>query len=323
MSKKNKIIVIAVVALVVVGLIALAFLFNSNSKAPELTPEQAEEEFSYLMDEAENRAFDITENANALNEQGLVPQSFMDKVKTINDRTTYLRNRFNDDSLTVDELNTRMNELISLIDECEEELTEYTGTGLDLKTFASELLNNGNSLKNFVDKALASKTIDNSRVAEFNDRLSRLEAIVNNSTASGVTKAELEKIKEFLGALASQVSATKEVIDNISNTVAGNSVSENKENKEPVKSEMPTDIAKLINDFNNLQNEASKKVENGTITQEEYMDLLSKGIQIASIKEKFEKNGLSDALLKEANAIKPYLYTIAEKMNSTLKNEFK
>lgn len=99
-----------------------------------------------------------------------------------------------------------------------------------------------------------------------------------------------------------------------------------KNNSEEVTQEekykVPEDAKVFFDDYTNLQNEASRKVETGELKQERYFDLLEKGIQIAQMKEAYNKDGLSDELSKQIEEIKPYLYDIANEMNSELAEKF-
>ncbi|MGN1317978.1 MAG: hypothetical protein ACI4VF_03110 [Lachnospirales bacterium] len=109
--------------------------------------------------------------------------------------------------------------------------------------------------------------------------------------------------------------STKEA--NASQTTTSQTVTE--EEKIPV----PEKAQEFFNDYTNLMNEASRKVETGEVKEERYFDLLSKGIEIGQMKENYEKNGLSDELEKQIEEVKPYLYEFAEEIGSELKDKFK
>lgn len=88
------------------------------------------------------------------------------------------------------------------------------------------------------------------------------------------------------------------------------------------KYEVPEDAQTFFDDYINLQNEASRKVDTGELAQEKYFDLLEKGIQITQMKETYEADGMSDELTKQIAEIKPYLYDIANEMGSDLAAKF-
>lgn len=115
--------------------------------------------------------------------------------------------------------------------------------------------------------------------------------------------------------------------NNSSNTITAETTNtsqqgESEEVTQEEKHNVPEDAKLFFEDYTNLQNEASRKVETGELNQEKYFDLLEKGIQIAQMKETYETDGLSDELNKEIQEIKPYLYDIAKEMDSELAEKF-
>jgi len=64
-------------------------------------------------------------------------------------------------------------------------------------------------------------------------------------------------------------------------------------------------------------------VELGNFSEEQYMDFLQKGIEIAQLKDSYENNEDMDALNKGIADVKPYLYEVAGAINSELKDNFK
>ncbi len=112
-------------------------------------------------------------------------------------------------------------------------------------------------------------------------------------------------------------------VRNNSQNSKSNATAQNTTAVQEEKIPVPDEAAVFFTDYTNLQNEASRKVETGELDMEKYTDLLQKGIEIAQMKETFESNGATDELNKQINDIKPYLYQIAEEMNSDLKDKFK
>lgn len=215
-------------------------------------------------------------------------------------------------------------------------LTALAGCGKDDKLSESEtpvaeageiaeLIKLTAELKPYMEKGVAEGTIPQERIDELNDIVARMEQISANPE-NIIGTDEINEIRQTLAAMASQAAAPNEMIDSFlkgveppdeepqGETATGENITSNK---------LPTDVAKLITDFTNLQNEASRKVETGELEQEKYMDLLSKGIEIAAIKEKLQAGGATDELVKQADNLKPYLYEIAEDINSDLKDNFK
>lgn len=197
------------------------------------------------------------------------------------------------------------------------------GEMLDIAN-VSELLEKAEQLKDYIQNGVDSGKIPQERLDEYNNLVARLSEIISSGTAPA---DEVNEIREALAAMASQASAPNDLIDyfveDITSAEASTEKTEEEKEAEEANAKLPTDVKKLIDDFNNLQNEASRKVETGDLAMEKYTDLLQKGIEIAQIKEEFEKGGSTDELVKRADDIKPYLYDIAAAMNSDLKDNFK
>lgn len=199
-------------------------------------------------------------------------------------------------------------------------------TPVELKNETPEFLSKTQELETYMSAALEDGKITQDRMDEFNEILGRIEEISQNpDNIVGVD--ETNAMKEVLANMASQVAAPNELIDYFLDSVEKpeaptEAQGETSDTDEDTTS-MPIDIAKLITDFTNLQNEASKKVDTGEISEEQYFDLLSKGIEIAQIKEEFEAGGATEELETQAENIKPYLYDIAVAMGSSLSENFK
>ncbi len=187
----------------------------------------------------------------------------------------------------------------------------------------SELLEKAEQLKDYIKNGVDSGKIPQERLDEYNNLTARLSEIISSGTAPA---DEVNEIRETLAAMASQASAPNDLIDYFVTDIEAENNTEKTESEkkaEEANAKLPTDVKKLIDDFNNLQNEASRNVEKGSLSMEKYTDLLEKGIEIAQIKEEFEKGGATDELVKRADEIKPYIYDIANDMNSDLKDNFK
>lgn len=206
-----------------------------------------------------------------------------------------------------------------------ETVTESASGGemLDIAD-VEELAQKAEQLRDYIQKSVDSGSMPQERLDEYNNLTARLNEIISSGTAPA---DEVNEIRETLAPMASQASAPNDLIDYFVKDIAaaedGSEKTEEEKQAEEANAKLPTDVKKLIDDFNNLQNEASRKVETGDIEMEKYTDLLQKGIEIAQIKEELEKGGSTDELVKRADEIKPYLYDIAKEMNSDLKDNFK
>ncbi len=184
------------------------------------------------------------------------------------------------------------------------------------------LLDKANELEKYMQNGVSGGTISKERMTEFGNLTARLNEIIASGTAPA---DEVNEIRETLAAMASQASAPNDLIDYFVTAIDGekSEKTEDEIKAEEENANLPTDVKKLIDDFNNLSNEASQKVDKGEIDMETYTDLLQKGIEIAQIKEELESGGSTDELVKKADDIKPYIYDIAVKMDSKLKDNFK
>lgn len=85
---------------------------------------------------------------------------------------------------------------------------------------------------------------------------------------------------------------------------------------------VPSEAQSFFDDYTNLQNEASRKVDTGAISETDYIDFLQKGVEVAQLKEEYEKNGDTEALNKGIDELKPYFYDVAKKIDSELADKF-
>ncbi len=191
-------------------------------------------------------------------------------------------------------------------------------------------------LKPLVESALQKGIIDKTRYDEFTHYLKRISDIKISGGSSDAVKKELKKIKEELAVIASQVSASNDVIDSL--VKHEDSIETEEEDEAPQTGEAvqspasqpqqaePTTlkdkVAKFSTSYISFQNECSRRVDLGEITQEDYSQLIELGIRLAQLKEKTDAGQTEAGLENELNSIKKGVYGIASKVNSKLASEF-
>lgn len=223
--------------------------------------------------------------------------------------------------------------------------TELTAAAGELKTECEELAA-------YIDSGLAQGYITQEDKDVFDSFVERIDEIINGEGAEA-TKEELKNIKEELAVMASKCAAPDYVVDMfVNDDVADgeNSESESEdsgiienENTESQNTadaggsdtqqsdsgsstpahELSNDFNQLIDDFMELQNEASRKVDKGEVDMDDYTALLEAGTDLAALKEETEANGETDEIKQKTADVKSTVYKLASKMNSSLADSFK
>lgn len=194
---------------------------------------------------------------------------------------------------------------------------------IDIKTYAEEIKKSADELDSYMKDALEKGYVDQARVDEYNSVCARLEEIIANAENTQALKDELDIIKSNIAVMASQAVAPNEVVDSITSNKGNNVVVENSdENITETPKPLSNDMTSLIDNFTLLQNEASKEVEKGTISEEEYLNLIKEGTNLAVLKEEMEKLGESEDLNKRIGECKNRIYETAVKMGSELADIF-
>ncbi len=218
------------------------------------------------------------------------------------------------------------------------EAAENSGEADAVAKVVDELDSLSQQLKPLVENAFQKGIMDKTRYDEFNHYLKRISDIKISKGSSDAVKKELSKIKEELAVIASQVSASNDVIDSLVKpadaikTEDGDTAEDTAPAEAateapaaPVKNEPVTLKAKVSEfsaDYISFQNECSRRVDLGEITQEDYTQLLDLGIRLAQLKEKTDAGQVNQGLENELNSIKDTVHSIAVKVNSSLAAEF-
>ena len=216
---------------------------------------------------------------------------------------------------------------------------------------ASELKVQCNELATYIDSGLAQGYITEEDREVFNSYVVRIDEIINGK-GEEATMDELENMKDELAAMASKCAAPNDVVDSFVNdgtdeesTQAGSDNGGIADNESADGSNSGSDTAggegapsssadkpaptlsndfnKLINDFMDIQNEASRKVDMGDVSMDDYTDLLEAGTDLASLKEQAEANGETDEIKQKTAEVKSTIHDIADKMGSSLADNFK
>lgn len=198
----------------------------------------------------------------------------------------------------------------------------------------SELDTLSQQLKPLMETALKNGAIDQTRYDEFAHYIKRINDIKLSGGNSDQVKKELQKIKENMAAMASQVSASNELIDQLvkpetafkteETEAQENNSQENgsQENSGKETLSLAERVNKSSSSYILFQNECSRRVDLGEIAQDDYMDIVSYGIKLAELKEKTDAGQVNDELENELKSLKTDIHTAAVNVNSALASEF-
>ncbi len=233
-------------------------------------------------------------------------------------------------------------------------LCALTGCGkkadTELIAAASELKARCEELASYIDSGLAQGYITEEDKNVFTSYADRIDEIIKGE-GEEATMEELENIKDELAAMASKCAAPNEVVDSFvddasdeenaaaegedsgimdnenaddagTDAVSGEGAPSSSEEDKPAPT-LSNDFNKLINDFMELQNEASRKVDMGDISMDDYTALLEAGTDLAALKEQAEANGETDEIKQKTVDVKSTIHNIADKMGSSLADNFK
>lgn len=206
----------------------------------------------------------------------------------------------------------------------------------DVKTAVEELEATVNELSTAVEEAFKKGTIDQTRYDEFKGYVSRIAEIKNSGETTDAIKEELASIKSELAVIASQAAASNEIIDEL--VTPDEKLEVKKEEKPaentqsaPVQSAAPAGnktaslksrVQEFSSDYISLQNEMSRKVELGEISQEDYTALIQTGIEVAQLKEKTDIGQATQEIENEFNSLKAEVHDFAVKAGSELADKF-
>ena len=201
-------------------------------------------------------------------------------------------------------ISSKLIDLTSKADELEGQVQDALGGIGNVENYAKAMKKVTGELESAIKTAVDSGKMDKSKLTEFQNASSKLDAIVSNPDETTTNKAELLKIRESLIALASEASASNEVIDGLAQN--------DKTTVQPtVKSE---DLTSLVNAYTTLQNTASQLYEKGNITEKQYTEILNLGMDVSKLQEKANKGEKEDSVNSEAKKLASKVEKLANKI---------
>ena len=201
-------------------------------------------------------------------------------------------------------ISSKLIDLTSKADELEGQVQDALGGIGNVENYAKAMKKVTSELESAIKTAVDNGKMDRSKLTEFQNASSKLDAIVSNPEETTTNKAELLKIRESLVALASEASAGNEVIDGLAQN--------DKKTAQPtVKSE---DLTSLVNAYTTLQNTASQLYEKGNITEKQYTEILNLGMDVSKLQEKANKGEKEDSVNSEAKKLAGKVEKLANKI---------
>ncbi len=288
-------------------------------------------EIEELISDVESKINLVMVDALPMHDRGTIDTEFYMEIIDIKNKFTEAKNLYETTDGDQDE------EILTSLQECSESIEEIQSRIDDLKareeealkTTAESLKNVAEQLKTYMEEGLTKGYLDQARLDEFNELVTRIDEIASDPDDSEDTITELNTIRETLAVMASQCAAPNDVID----TLTGIAVSESTETTTVTRGEESTaaaaentessvDLSTLIENYSLLQNEASQMFERGDISESNYMTLLQAGTTLAALKEEVDKNGQSDAVNQRIEECQKQIKNIAEGMGSELADKF-
>ena len=206
---------------------------------------------------------------------------------------------------------------------------DETNKSDEIKDFAKELKKSAKELKDYVDEGYTKGYLDQERVDEYNNLCSRLDEIIDSPEDTKEIRNELNTMQDTLAVIASQCAAPNEVVDKFTtvNKLTINNAQEEtqqpEDNTKTVENTSKIDFQELNDNFTQLLNDASQKVDKGEISENDYTSLIEAGTSLAEIKEDIEKNGeVADTQTRLAKC-KEEIHAVAVSMGSPMADKFK
>ena len=207
----------------------------------------------------DNKLANLEVTVGDLYQEGIATDEMKDEVDDLQQELSEARDMF---AATTDgeqdaNISSKLIDLTSKADELEGQVQDALGGIGNVENYAKAMKKVTSELESAIKTAVDNGKMDRSKLTEFQNASSKLDAIVSNPEETTTNKAELLKIRESLVALASEASASNEVIDGLAQN--------DKKTAQPtVKSE---DLTSLVNAYTTLQNTASQLYEKGNITE--------------------------------------------------------
>ena len=254
----------------------------------------------------DNKLANLEVTVGDLYQEGIATDEMKDEVDDLQQELSEARDMF---AATTDgkqdaNISSKLIDLTSKADELEGQVQDALGGIGNVENYANAMKKVTSELESAIKTAVDNGKMDRSKLTEFQNASSKLDAIVSNPEETTTNKAELLKIRESLVALASEASAGNEVIDGLAQN--------DKKTAQPtVKSE---DLTSLVNAYTTLQNTASQLYEKGNITEKQYTEILNLGMDVSKLQEKANKGEKEDSVNSEAKKLAGKVEKLANKI---------
>ena len=254
----------------------------------------------------DNKLANLEVTVGDLYQEGIATDEMKDEVDDLQQELSEARDMF---AATTDgeqdaNISSKLIDLTSKADELEGQVQDALGGIGNVENYAKAMKKVTGELESAIKTAVDSGKMDKSKLTEFQNASRKLDAIVSNPDETTTNKAELLKIRESLIALASEASASNEVIDGLAQN--------DKTTVQPtVKSE---DLTSLVNAYTTLQNTASQLYEKGNITEKQYTEILNLGMDVSKLQEKANKGEKEDSVNSEAKKLASKVEKLANKI---------
>ena len=254
----------------------------------------------------DNKLANLEVTVGDLYQEGIATDEMKDEVDDLQQELSEARDMF---AATTDgeqdaNISSKLIDLTSKADELEGQVQDALGGIGNVENYAKAMKKVTGELESAIKTAVDSGKMDKSKLTEFQNASSKSDAIVSNPDETTTNKAELLKIRESLIALASEASASNEVIDGLAQN--------DKTTVQPtVKSE---DLTSLVNAYTTLQNTASQLYEKGNITEKQYTEILNLGMDVSKLQEKANKGEKEDSVNSEAKKLASKVEKLANKI---------
>ena len=254
----------------------------------------------------DNKLANLEVTVGDLYQEGIATDEMKDEVDDLQQELSEARDMF---AATTDgeqdaNISSKLIDLTSKADELEGQVQDALGGIGNVENYAKAMKKVTGELESAIKTAVDSGKMDKSKLTEFQNASSKLDAIVSNPDETTTNKAELLKIRESLIALASEASASNEVIDGLAQN--------DKTTVQPtVRSE---DLTSLVNAYTTLQNTASQLYEKGNITEKQYTEILNLGMDVSKLQEKANKGEKEDSVNSEAKKLASKVEKLANKI---------
>lgn len=254
----------------------------------------------------DNKLANLEVTVGDLYQEGIATDEMKDEVDDLQQELSEARDMF---AATTDgeqdaNISSKLIDLTSKADELEGQVQDALGGIGNVENYAKAMKKVTSELESAIKTAVDNGKMDKSKLTEFQNASSKLDAIVSNPEETTTNKAELLKIRESLVALTSEASAGNEVIDGLAQN--------DKKTAQPtVKSE---DLTSLVNAYTTLQNTASQLYEKGNITEKQYTEILNLGMDVSKLQEKANKGEKEDSVNSEAKKLAGKVEKLANKI---------